>query len=87
MSAEKAWPVSWMCRLLNVSRSGFYAWGEREPSARSRRDQQLAVKVAAVHAQSRGTYGSPSIRDELVKDGEHVGKKRVARLIVDSHDL
>jgi len=81
MSAEKAWPVAWMCRQLNVSRSGFYAWGEREPSARSRRDQQLAVKVAAIHTQSRGTYGSPSIRDELAKDDEQVGTKRVARLM------
>jgi putative transposase len=83
MSAEKAWPVAWMCRQLDVSRSGYYAWLERRPSARARRDQQLSVKVAAVHTASRGTYGSPSIRNELVEDGEKVGKKRVARLMRD----
>jgi len=81
MSAEKAWPVAWMCKQLNVSRSGFYAWRGRRPSARARRDQQLSVKITAVHAQSRGTYGSPSIRGELVSAGEKVGKKRVARLM------
>ena len=83
MSAEKAWPVAWMCKRLDVSRSGFYAWAGRPPPARARRDQQLAVNIAAIHAQSRGTYGSPSIRDELVKAGEPVGKKRVARLMRD----
>jgi transposase InsO family protein len=81
MSAEKAYPLAWMCKQLKVSRSGFYAWGERGPSPRSQRDQQLSVKVAAVHAQSRGTYGGPSIRDELAKDGEQVATKRVARLM------
>jgi len=81
MSAEKAWPVAWMCKRFNVSRSGYYAWQERAPSAHTSRDQRLAVKIAAVHTQSRGTYGSPSIRDQLVEDGEKVGKKRVARLM------
>lgn len=83
MSAEKAWSVSWMCKQLKVSRSGYYAWLKYSPPARVRRDQQLAVKIAAIHVQSRGTYGSPSIRDELVMDGEEVGKKRVARLMRD----
>lgn len=81
MSAEKAWPLAWMCKRLNVSRSGFYAWQGRAPSARARRDQQLAVSIAALHSQSRGTYGSPSIRDELAKAGEAVSKKHVARLM------
>jgi putative transposase len=81
MSAEKAWPLSWMCKMLDVSRSGFYAWKERPPSSRAQRDEKLAVSIAAIHLESRGTYGSPSIRDELVKVGEPVGKKRVARLM------
>jgi transposase InsO family protein len=81
MSAEKAWPVAWMCKQFDVSRSGYYAWLERRPSARAQRDQQLAVKIAAVHKESRGTYGSPSIRDALVEDGEKVGKNHVARLM------
>ena len=81
MSAEKAWPVAWMCRMFKVSRSGFYAWGERPPPPRARRDEQLAVSIAALHTESRGTYGSLTIRNELVKSGEPVGKKRVARLM------
>jgi len=83
MSAEKAWSESWMCKQLKVSRSGYYAWLRRLPSRRRRRDQQLAVKIAAIHAKSRGTYGSPGIRDELVEGGEKVGRKRVARLMRD----
>lgn len=83
MSAEKAWPVAWMCKRLSVSRSGFYAWVGRPRPARARRDQQLAVCIAAIHAQSRGTYGSPSIQNELAKAGEPVSKKRVARLMRD----
>lgn len=81
MKTEKAWSVRWMCARLQVSRSGYYAWLHRPVSMHARRDQQLSVKVAAVHRQSRGTYGSPSIRDELAGDGEQVGKKRVARLM------
>ena len=72
-----------MCKQLKVSRSGYYAWLRRLPSRRRRRDQQLAVKIAAIHAKSRGTYGSPGIRDELVEGGEKVGRKRVARLMRD----
>ena len=81
MSAEKAYPLGWMCKQLRVSRSGFYAWLERGPSRRVRRDRQLSVQIAAVHNKSRGTYGSPSIRDHLVENGERVGRKRVARLM------
>jgi len=83
MSAEKAYPVAWMCKQFKVSRSGYYAWVERPAPARSRRDAQLSVMVAAVHSESRGTYGSGSIRDHLVEDGEAVGRKRVARLMRD----
>jgi len=83
MSAGKAWPVAWMCKQFKVSRSGYYSWLVRPPSARTSRDRQLAVKITAVHTKSRGTYGSPSIRDQLVEDGEKVGKKRVARLMRD----
>jgi putative transposase len=83
MSAEKAWPLAWMCKQLKASRSGYYAWLKRSPSRRRRRDQQLAVRIAAIHAKSRGTYGSPGIRNELVEDGVKVGRKRVARLMRD----
>ncbi len=58
--AERAsYPVRMLCRVLEVSRSGYYAWLGRSPSARKKADAQLATKIAAVHKKSRGTYGSP----------------------------
>ena len=80
--AEKAnFPIAFMCRQLEVSTSGFYASCERPASARSIANKRLAVKVKAVHAKSRGSYGSPRVHAELVADGECVGKNRVARVM------
>jgi len=82
IDAEKAtYPVRMLCRVLEVSRSGFYAWLERSPSARKKADAQLATKIAAVHKKSRETYGSPRIHVELRESGTRVGRKRVARLM------
>ncbi len=75
------YPVATMCRLLEVSTSGFYAWLKRSESARARRDAELADKVEAIHLRSRGTYGAPRIHAELCAQGEQVGRKRVARLM------
>lgn len=74
--------VEVMCRLLGVSRSGFYAWAERPMCLRRRRDLELTGKIFAIHRRSRETYGAPSIHAELADDhGIHVGRKRVARLM------
>ena len=73
--------VSTMCRVLELSRSGFYAWQGRAPSARAVRDQALMRRIEAIHEDSRGTYGAPRIRAELRDEDEHVGTKRVARLM------
>lgn len=82
INAEKAlYPVRMLCRVLEVSRSGFYAWRGRAPSARENADAQLATKIAAVHKKSRRTYGSPRIHCELHESGTRVGRKRVARLM------
>ncbi len=82
IDAEKAHhPVEALCRNFNVSRSGFYAWKRRAPSATARRDVRLGAEVVAIHARSRGTYGSPRIHAELAARGEHVARKRVARLM------
>jgi transposase InsO family protein len=82
VEAEKAcFPVAWMCRHLDVSRSGYYAWRGRPPAAHEKRDQQLAVRVAAIHAENLGVYGSPRILEELKEKGEAVGRKRIARLM------
>lgn len=78
---EVAFPVSTMCRVLGVAKSGFYAWARRPKPARAKRDAQLAASVAAVHQRSRHTYGSPRVHRELRARGVRVGKKRVERLM------
>ena len=60
--AEKAhFPVTVLCDVLGVSRSGFYAWVARPPSARSKSDAQLTVEITAVHEKSDRRYGSPRV--------------------------
>ena len=74
--------VGVMCRWLQVSRSGFYAWLDRPLSERDRTDLSLTGKIEAIHRRSKGVYGSPTIHAELADDyGIHVGRKRVARLM------
>ncbi len=73
--------VNMMCRLLDVSRAGYYAWIDREPSERTRVDTRLLTNIKMVHGLSRQTYGSPRIHAALRRDGVCVGRKRVARLM------
>jgi putative transposase len=74
--------VSLLCRVLGVSRAGYYGWTRRPPSARAVADQALLEQIRQVHELSRGTYGAPRIHAELRLDhGVHVGRKRVARLM------
>ena len=78
IAAEKAhYPVTLMSRLLQVSRSGFYAWSKRAESARSRSDRALVLDIKAAHQASRGTY-SPRVHRELVAQGHTLGRDRVA---------
>jgi putative transposase len=71
-----------MCRLLRVSRSGFYAWSKRPMCERKRTDLALTGKIEAIHRRSKGVYGSPPIHAELAQEhGIRVGRKRVARLM------
>ncbi len=81
--AEKAhYPVARLCRVLQVSRSGFYAWLGRQPSPRVRADVALTVQIQTIHRESRGTYGAPRVHAELADaHGIHCGRKRVARLM------
>ena len=82
MSAHQAQHrVATTCRLLEVSSSGYYGWLSREASEREQVDAELTKKIRAAHARSRGTYGAPRIREELVAEGTPVGRKRVARLM------
>lgn len=84
VDAEKAqYPIEVLCSALEVSRSGFYAWRRRAPSARSKADARLAAEIAATHQKSRKRYGSPRVHRALAKRGIRVGKKRVERLMRD----
>ena len=82
IAAERAnHPVSLMCRVLEVSRSGFHAWERRRPSRRAQEDARLVRRIEAIHARSRATYGAPRVHAELRHEGVRVGRKRVERLM------
>ena len=70
-----------MCRVLAVSRSGYYQWLQRKPSKRNRQDAVLTERIQKIHSASYGTYGAPRIHAELREEGVFVGRKRVARLM------
>ena len=73
--------VRMMCRLLKVSRSGYYEWRHRGESARAGRDRELTVLIRQVHLESRGVYGARKIHRELVDRGECCGRHKVAQLM------
>ena len=75
------WPVSRMCRLLEVSRSGFHEWHQRVPSPRAIEDERLTGRIRSFHVLSNRSYGSPRIWRDLVEAGERVGENRVASLM------
>ena len=82
MKAHQAeFPISTMCRVLKVSKSGYYAWHRRQPSKREQDDTMLTDKIQTIHRWSRGTYGAPRIHAQLRDEGVFVGCKRVARLM------
>jgi transposase InsO family protein len=82
IAVEKAhFPVRLLCRVLEVSRAGFYAWQDRPPAPRTQADERLGLEIAAIHAESRQRYGSPRVHAELGARGHRTSRKRVARLM------
>ena len=73
--------ITVMCRVLQVSRSGYYAWRRRPVSGREMANQKLTQQIEEIHQQSRQTYGSPRIQAELADQGVKCGPNRVARLM------
>jgi putative transposase len=82
IDAEKAtYPITMLCRLVDVSRAGYYAWSRRTPSARAQADAALTDTLRAIHSKSRQAYGVPRVQAELRDHGHRVSRKRVARLM------
>ena len=75
------WPVQVMCRVLKVTRSGFYAWLKRKPSARQIRREQLLARIRVAHAEHRELYGSPRVHRAMLVNGEVVSRNTVAKLM------
>lgn len=73
--------VKRLCALVEVSRSGFYAWRTRPASTRSLTDAELFERISTIHSESRRTYGAPRVHGQLARRGINVGCKRVARLM------
>ena len=73
--------IELMCRALDVSVSGYYAWRNRPPSQHEQDDAALLAEMRAIHQASRGFYGSPRIHAALAQADIHVSRKRVARLM------
>ena len=78
---EQRWPVSAMCRVLKVTRGGFYKWRKRPTSARAKRNEQLVAKIRKVYQENRELYGSPRVHRALLIDGEVVSRNTVAKLM------
>lgn len=78
---RRRWPIVVMCRVLGVSRSGFFAWRARPPGARSQRRQRLSEQIRQAHAAGRGVYGSPRVHRALLANGIEVCVNTVARLM------
>ena len=80
-SEKAAYPLRLLCRVLQVSKSGYYAWLRRDPSDRAFEDEKLRPKVMEAFERGRGTYGSVRVREELIDQGFEIGRRRVARLM------
>jgi len=75
------YPVADLCAAFGVSRSGYYAWQTRPPSARQRSDVALGLELCRQHTASRQTYGSPRLRAALRRQGHRISRRRVCRLM------
>lgn len=80
MTLRPQYPLSLLCRVLEVSRSGYYAWRIRRPSTRAQENARLEVAIQAAHVRTRQTYGPERLQAELREDGFPAGIGRIKRL-------
>jgi putative transposase len=78
---QQEYAVTLLCRVLEVSVSGYYAWKQRAPSQRQRENERLSLRIQQAHHASHQIYGSRRIRAELAAHGQSCGRKRVVRLM------
>jgi len=78
---RETFKVGRMCKLLNVSRSGYHAWRNRPESRRSLESRALEAKIRVLHSASHSIYGAPRIHQDLIDDGIRCSKNRVARIM------
>ncbi len=81
---ENRFSTGMMCRLLSVSRSGYYAWKHRPPSAREQSDQRLKAEIERVFGDEKGRAGAPRVARRLKAEGVLAGRHRVARIMRDN---
>src|SRR4051794_10993980 len=76
-------PIRSLCETFAVSTSGYYDWVSRQaqPGPRAQENARLIIEITQIHLASRQTYGSPRIRQQLLKDGRTHGRNRIARLM------
>ena len=77
---RREYPVVMMCRIFDVSESGYYAWRKRSPSARACEDARLEIEIKAAHERTRQTYGPERLRSDLADNGILVGLHRIKRI-------
>ena len=82
---SKTLPVKLLCRVCQVSRSGYYAWLKRPESRRKKENDVLMTQIKHIHSESRGTYGLPRIKEKLKSLGNYCGKTRIGRLMKKAH--
>ena len=78
---QSEFPILLMCRVLAVSRSGYYVWLKHPESKKNQDDKALSKEITEIHRESFSTYGSPRVYRELKRRGKHPGENRVARLM------
>jgi len=81
MKHQALFKVSAMCRVFEVSRSGFYDWVKRSKSSHKQEDEVLEKEIRTIFDNSRQTYGTRRIKDELAEKGKQVGRPRIRRLM------
>ena len=80
-SERQYFAVKTLCRVLGVPEQGYYFWRNRGISPRKQEEAKISAEIRIIHAESRRTYGSPRVYEELKENGRAVGRHRVARLM------